>query len=182
MSLSAFPEFDLGPLNAILSETRKGAAFLASGINDSEFREIADHLVQAMAEQEADFRAKVPSGIEAFKKDYEAMQKEYDAMTAELQAIENQKKDLVAKMAEKARAKPPKAPKVPAIKPSLLPSSPPPPELNPSPDLLKELLNLGKKEPSQTVEKTIRVSGNIWDNWAPADSEKRHIPSPPAST
>lgn len=181
MSLSAFPEFDLGPLSAILAETRKGAALLASGINDSELREIADHLVQAMAEQEADFRAKVPSGIEAAKKDYEAMQKEYDALAAELQAIENQKKDLVAKMAEKAKAKPPKAPKIPAIKPSLLPSSPLPPELNPSPDLLKELLDLGKKESNQPAGKPMRVSGNIWENWAPADSEKRHIPRPPVS-
>lgn len=181
MSLSPFPEFDLGPLSAILAETRKGAALLASGINDSEMKEIADQLVQAMVEQEADFRAKVPGGIEAAKKDYEAMQKEYDALAAELQAIENQKKELAAKLAEKARAKPPKAPKIPAIKPSLLPSSPQPPELNPSPDLLKELLGLGKKEPTQTVDKTMRVSGNIWDNWAPTDPEKRHTPGTPTS-
>ncbi len=173
MPLSPFPDFDLGPLNATLAEMRKGAEFLASGINNGELREIADHLTRALAEQEADFLAKVPGGIAAGQKEYEGMQKEYDAMAAELNAIENQKRDLVAKMGETAKTKPPKLPKALALKPTLLPSALPPPELNPSPDLLKELLNLGKKESNQPINKGMRVSGNIWDNWPPADPQKR---------
>jgi hypothetical protein len=165
MSLSNFSAIDLAAFSANMAEMRKGAEFLASGINDRELKDIADQLTHALAEQEADFLAKVPGGIAASQKEYEAMQKEYEALAAELKEIEARKKELVAKMVQEAANPPSKKTKVPPLKPTMLAGGAPVPEFNQSPDLLSELLNLGKKPETLPANAVRKPSGNIWENW-----------------
>ena len=171
MALSNFSDIDLTPLMSTMAEMRKGAEFLASGINDGELKEIADDLTRALARQEADFMSTVPPGLAASQKEYASMQREYESLSAELKDIEDRKKYLVAKMAGDAKIPASKKTPVPPLKPSMLAGESQVPKFNQSPDLLSELLNLGKKQDLSPAKPVRKTSGNIWDNWGTSQNE-----------